>query len=35
MTLEAGDCVLRLTHTYGMPTGQMDVLTFEPVAGSE
>lgn len=35
MTLEAGDCVLRFTHTYGMPTGQMDALTFDPVAGSE
>jgi len=35
MALEAGDCVLRLTHTYGMPTGQMDVITFAAEAGSE
>jgi hypothetical protein len=34
MTLEAGDCILRFTHTYGMPTGQMDAITFTPEAGS-
>jgi len=35
VTLSRGECILRFVHTYGQPTGQVDAITFVPVAATD